>query len=162
MTSMVISPGATPEAATDGTTIALKLARFAATLRTQDIPSAVLERSKYLILDSVGIAYASTHYDFAHRALSAMTELSGGLGDMPVIGLPQRLLPRDAMLMNGILVHGLDYDDTHAAGVIHATASCFPCSMGVGIQLGASGLAVLTAYVIGMEAGTRLGAVAQG
>ncbi len=162
MTSMVISPGATPEAATAKATVSATLADFAASLRHEDIPAEVLERAKYLILDAVGIAYASTHYDFAHRALSAATELSDGIGDMPVIGLPQRLLARDAMLMNGILVHGLDYDDTHAAGVIHATASCFPCALGVGSRLGATGAELLTAYVIGIEAGTRLGAVAKG
>ena len=38
-----------------------------------------------------------------------------------MIGLATKLSMRDAMLMNGILIHGLDYDDTHAAGVIHAT-----------------------------------------
>ena len=162
MTSMVISPGATPEAALEGATIAQTLAGFAESLRPEAIPGEVLERAKYLILDAVGIAHASTHYDFAHRSLSAVTELSGGLGDTPVIGLPHRLLARDAMLINGILVHGLDYDDTHAAGVIHATASSFPCSLGVAAQRGASGLEMLAAYVIGMEAGTRLGAVAKG
>jgi 2-methylcitrate dehydratase PrpD len=159
MTSMVISPPGTAQAQP---TIAETLAGFAADLRPQDIPADVFERAKYLILDAVGIAFASTHYDFAHRALSAVTELSAGSGDMPVIGMPQRLLARDAMLMNGILVHGLDYDDTHAAGVIHSTASCFPCALGIGAQAGASGLDALTAYVIGMEAGTRLGAVAKG
>ncbi len=41
------------------------------------------------------------------------------------------------MLMNGILVHGLDFDDTHANGVIHATASCFPCALGVAAHTGA-------------------------
>lgn len=142
--------------------IAETLARFAADLDRHDIPATVLERAKYLILDSVGIACASTRYEFANRALSAVTELSAGRGDMPVIGSAQRLLPRDAMLMNGILVHGLDYDDTHAAGVIHATASCFPCAMGVGTQVGASGLDALAAYVVGIEAATRLGAVARG
>ena len=161
MTSMVISPaGTTPTA--QGATIAQTLAEFAAGLRPQDIPAPVLERAKYLILDAVGIACASTHYDFAHRALAAVTELSAGAGDMPVIGLPQRLLPRDAMLMNGILVHGLDYDDTHAAGVIHATASCLPCALGVGARIGASGLDALAAYIVGVEAGARLGAVAKG
>jgi 2-methylcitrate dehydratase PrpD len=159
MTAMFDSPAT---AVASQPTIAETLAGFAADLKARDIPSPVLERAKYLILDAVGIAFASTHYDFAHRALSAMTEMSGGTGDMPVIGLPQRLLPRDAMLMNGILVHGLDYDDTHAAGVIHATASCFPCALGVGAQLGTPGLEALSAYVIGMEAATRLGAVARG
>lgn len=159
---MATSPGAAPEVDFESTTIAQTLAEFASELRAEDIPGEVLERAKHLILDAVGVAFASTHYDFALRALSGVTELSGGLGDMPVIGLRQRLVPRDAMLMNGILVHGLDYDDTHAAGVIHGTASCFPCSMGVGAQLGVSGLEALVAYVVGIEAATRLGAVAKG
>lgn len=161
MTSMVISSG-TAEAALRGATIAESLAAFAADLKVDDIPASVLERAKYLILDAVGIAYASTQFEFAHRSLSAVSELSEGLGDMPVIGLPNRLQMRDAMLMNGILVHGLDFDDTHAAGVIHATASCFPCSLGVAAHAGLGGRDLLAAYVLGVEVGARLGAVAKG
>ena len=119
-----------PTPSVSGPTIAARLATFVADLTPQQIPPAVLERARHLILDAVGIAYASTHYDFAHRSLSAMTELSAGAGDTPVIGLAAKLSLRDAMLMNGILIHGLDYDDTHAAGVIHATASTFPCALG--------------------------------
>jgi 2-methylcitrate dehydratase PrpD len=159
---MLISPGATPDAASRDATIAETLAAFAADLSADDIPAPVLERAKYLILDAVGIALASTHFDFAHRSLSALTDLSGGMGDMPVIGLPARLQLRDAILMNGILVHGLDYDDTHAAGVIHATASCFPCSLGVAARVGLSGRDLLAAYLVGVEVGARLGAVAKG
>lgn len=116
MTAVFHPPATSVAFAEDTATISEALARFAAGLEPRDIPAAVLERAKYFILDSVGIALASTRYEFAHRSLSAVTELSAGAGNMPVIGLPQRLLPRDAMLMNGILVHGLDYDDTHAAG----------------------------------------------
>jgi 2-methylcitrate dehydratase PrpD len=162
MTSMVIAPGAAAAAAAQDVTIARALADFAEGLRADDIPAEVRERARHLILDAVGIAHASTHYEFAHRALSAVTELSEGIGSAPLIGLPQRLLPRDALLMNGILVHGLDYDDTHAAGVVHATASCLPCALGTGAQVGATGEEVLTAYVIGIEAAARLGAVAKG
>jgi 2-methylcitrate dehydratase PrpD len=146
----------------DHDTISARLARFAGELRTEDIPAGVLERARYLILDAVGIAWASTHFDFAHRTLSALTELSAGQGSTPVIGLPHRLQARDAMLANGLLVHGLDFDDTHAAGVIHATASCFPSALGVAALADLDGRALLTAYVAGMEAATRLGAVAKG
>ena len=155
----VPKPAVQPQAVAN---IAQALAGFVADLRYEDIPQAVRERARYLILDAVGIAHASTQYDFAHRSLSAVTEMSGGLGDMPVIGLATRLQLRDAMLMNGILVHGLDYDDTHAAGVIHATASTFPCALGVAANAGLDGRELLTAYVAGMEAATRLGAVAKG
>jgi len=146
----------------DDDTISARLARFAGELRTEDIPSSVIERAKYLILDAVGIAWASTHFDFAHRTLSALTELSAGQGSTPVIGLPHRLQARDAMLANGLLVHGLDFDDTHAAGVIHATASCFPSALGVAALADFDGRALLTAYVAGMEVSARLGAVAKG
>ncbi len=138
------------------------LAHFVATLDMRQIPPAVLDRARHLILDAVGIAHASTHYDFAHRSLSAMTELSAGAGDTPVIGLAAKLSLRDAMLMNGILIHGLDYDDTHAAGVIHATASTFPCALGAAARAGLDGDALLCAYVAGMEVGTRLASVARG
>lgn len=143
-------------------TISARLARFAGELRPEDIPAGVLERAKYLILDAVGIAWASTRFDFAHRTLSAATELSGTGGNTPVIGLAHRLQPRDAMLLNGLLVHGLDFDDTHAPGVIHATASCFPSALGVAALADLDGRALLAAYVAGMEAATRLGAVAKG
>ena len=162
MTSMIIAPGATPDAAINDTTIARTLAEFAASLRAADIPPEVRERARYLMLDAVGIAHASTHYDFAHRALSAVTDLSEGVGTTPLIGLPQRLTSRDALLMNGILIHGLDYDDTHAAGVVHATSSCLPCALGVGAQVGTTGEEVVTAFIVGIEAAARLGAVAKG
>ena len=143
-------------------TVSESLAAFAEGLRPEAIPAAILERARYLILDAVGIAYASTTCEFAHRSLSAAIELSGATGGTPVIGLTARLQPRDAMLMNGILVHGLDYDDTHAAGVIHATASAFPCALVAAAQAGVDGLDLLAAYVAGVEASTRLGAVAKG
>ena len=146
----------------NGTTIAATLATFVADLTPNQIPAAVLERARHLILDAVGIAHASTHYDFAHRSLSAMTELSAGAGDTPVIGLVAKLSLRDAMLMNGILIHGLDYDDTHAAGVIHATSSTFPCALGAAARAGLDVDTLLCAYVAGMEVGTRLASVARG
>jgi 2-methylcitrate dehydratase PrpD len=144
--------------------IAQALAAFVHDLEFDAIPAAVRERAAYLMLDATGIALASTRWDFAHKSLSAVQGLagSGGGRKCTVLGMPARLPLRDAVLLNGILVHGLDYDDTHVPGVIHATASAFPCALGVGEHLGLSGRAVLTAYVAGIETGARLGAVAKG
>lgn len=136
------------------------LSQFGSELTFDAIPPEAVERAKFLILDAVGIAFASSNYEFAHRSLSALTGL--GSGPYDVIGFPNKLELRDSVIMNAILVHGLDYDDTHIAGVIHPTASCFPCATGVGTQIQASGREVLTAYVLGMEVATRLGAVAKG
>jgi 2-methylcitrate dehydratase PrpD len=121
----------------------------------------VRERAKHLMLDATGIAYASGSYDFAHKTLTAIAGL-GGDGRVPVIGLPQRLSPRDAALVNGVLAHGLDFDDTHTGGIIHSTASVWPTVMSTAFMRGTSGADLLVAYVAGVEAATRLGAVGSG
>jgi 2-methylcitrate dehydratase PrpD len=137
------------------------LAQFVGSFSTDRIPAAVTVRAKHLILDAVGIALASTTYDFAHRAITAISGLAGS-GDSAVIGMPARLPLRDAALINGILVHGLDFDDTHSGGVIHATASVLPTVLAVGARQRASGREMLAAYVLGVEVAARLGAVAKG
>src|SRR5690606_1319411 len=143
-----------------GETIAQRLARFVDALDHDDVPASVRERATYLILDAIGIALASTQYDFSHRTLAALREFGGGTSD--VIGYGTRLSLRDAVAMNGFLVHALDYDDTHTRGVIHATASCFPTAMGVAADTGATTREMLTAYIAGMEVATRLASVAKG
>lgn len=140
--------------------LSAELANFASALRFGDIPEDVRTRAKHLILDAIGIAHASTGYDFAHRTLNAMCEL--GAGDQPVIGMSARLSLRDSVLMNGFLIHGLDYDDTHVPGVIHATASCLPTALGVAAHAQLCGKDLLAAYIVGMEIAARLGAVAKG
>ena len=101
------------------------LADYAAGFKAERIPAEVRERARLLMLDSIGIALASHGYDFARRAIAAVGELDGG-GHSIVIGTSVRMDPRNAALVNGVLVHGLDYDDTHARGGIHATASVLP------------------------------------
>ena len=141
--------------------ISEELARFVGSFPAGRIPAGVQARAKYLMLDAVGIALASTTHDFAHRALTAIAGLAG-TGDSAVIGLPARLPLRDAALVNGILIHGLDFDDTHSGGIIHATASVLPTVLAVGARQRAGGRDVLAAYVLGVEVAARLGAVAKG
>jgi 2-methylcitrate dehydratase PrpD len=138
-----------------------ELAEFAARFRYDDIPERVRERAKHLMLDAVGTGLAATHFDFAYRAHGAAADL-GGQGDIPVLGFGTKLPLRDAVALNAILMHGLDYDDTHLPGVIHATTSVFPCVLGLAAHLGRSGQALLAAYVVGIETATRLGAAAKG
>jgi len=141
-------------------TLSEELSKFALGLSYAEIPAAVRDRAKHLILDSVGIALASTKYPFAAASLAALDQLSAGKS--PVIGIGRRLALRDAVLMNGILIHGLDFDDTHSRGVIHATSSSFPCALALADRDDQDGKALLAAYVAAMEVATRLGSVAKG
>lgn len=139
------------------------LARFAATTAHDAIPEVVRTRALHHMLDAAGIAVATTRYDHAHRVLTAMRGLAGTAdGAVPLFGFPGRLAPRDAAIVNGYLCHGLDFDDTHVAGIVHPTASVLPAVLSTAAHVGASGEAMVTAFVIGIEAAARLGMVAQG
>jgi 2-methylcitrate dehydratase PrpD len=152
---------AQPQRAPATPLIAEDLARFVGTFPVDALPAGVVARAKHLILDAVGIALASTTYDFARRAATAIAGLAG-TGDTAVIGMPARLPLRDAALLNGILIHGLDFDDTHTGGIIHTSSSLFPTVLAVGARERTSGREMLAAYVLGVEAAARLGAVAKG
>jgi 2-methylcitrate dehydratase PrpD len=137
----------------------LSFARFALSIDENAIPDRVLTRASYLVLDAIGIALASGRFEFAKRSLSAMT-LVGGSGETSVIGMAVRLSPRDAAVMNGILCHGLDYDDTHLEGAVHPTAVVLPAVLSAAALGGSSGAAALDAFVVGVDVAARVGAVA--
>ncbi len=138
-----------------------RLAEFAAGLAYDAIPPIVRERAKRLMLDAIGCGLAAKRFDFAATSLAALRDL-GGAGRRAVIGHPDRLPLRDAVLANGILMHGLDYDDTHTEGVAHLTVGVLPAVLALGAELGRSGRDVIAAYVAGIECGARIASVAKG
>lgn len=137
------------------------IAEFAAGLTLDDVPAAVRARAKLQILDALGTGIASHAYPFAGKALAGIYAL-GGSGTCSVIGRSEGLSPRDAALANGFLMHGLDFDDTHLASIIHATVASFPAALAVGEATGASGADILLAYIAGMETAIRVGLAADG
>ena len=141
--------------------VACKLALFADGLTLAHVPARIIERAKLHILDCLGIALASSTYEFAQRAANATRGLAGE-GEYPVIGMPMSLPLRDQVMLNGTLIHGLDYDDTHIAGVIHASASALTTSLGQGLKYQASGAEIFAAYLVGVETAARIGTAASG
>ena len=140
--------------------LAETLADFTSQTTFDTIPAASRERVKYFILDGIGVALAATRHDFARSVYSGLSTLAAG--DAEVIGMPARLQMRDAVMMNGTLIHGLDYDDTYMPGNMHFTSFSLPCALGVAAWRHMSGRDMLTACTLAMEISARLGAVAQG
>lgn len=142
-------------------TISETLSAFAASATFDTIPSVVIDYSLLCIADSIGIAFASQQFSFAESGLGAMRAL-GATGTCSVIGSEQQLSSRDAAFLNGLLVHGLDYDDTHSESIIHCSASVLPMALAQGYTHNRSGQAALSAYVVAVETSARLGQVADG
>lgn len=145
----------------DGATLSGALAGFVEGFDYDRVPTAVIDRAKLNILDALGIGFASVGFDFAARLASALREI-GGDGDYPVIGMDFKLTQRDSAHLNGTLIHGLDYDDTHSGAVVHTSASAVPTMLATGLATGASGRKALGAFLIASEAASRIGAAANG
>ena len=130
-------------------------------LQQDQVPQDVWDYLKLCLADAVGIAFASRAYDFAHKSLDSLN-LLGSDGQSTIIGQSNTVSLRDAALMNGLLVHGLDYDDTHLASVVHCSASAFPAALALAEQRGLSGAELLLATLVAIEVDAMLGMQAGG
>ena len=133
--------------------ISEQLADFTAGLGLAQVPGAVALRAKHLILDAIGCGFAARKEDFAVRIAASVAKLAGE-GPRRTLGMAHRLPLRDAAVVNGMLMHGLDYDDTHAAGNVLTVRWMTPAA-----YLGAPGAQLLAAYIAGVETGARIAAV---
>lgn len=137
------------------------IARFAAGIRLGDVPALVVQRAKLHILDALGLGLASNAYGYGQRSVEGIAAMGPG-GACSVIGRSERMEMRDAALTNGILIHGLDFDDTHLGSIIHPTCTALPAALALGEVLGASGTALLEAFLAGAETGIRIGGAVKG
>jgi 2-methylcitrate dehydratase PrpD len=142
------------------TMISDSFSRFATSTSLEQIPADMRDLAKHLILDGIGVGIAASTYDFSQKTFDALHSAFGA-GDSDVIGFPTRLPMRDAMLMNGALIHGLDYDDTYTPGLLHSTASALPCVLATAASLGRCGRDMLAAYILGMEVSARIAGVSR-
>ncbi len=81
-------------------------------------------------------------------------------GPATVFGQAAGAAAADAALVNGGLIHSLEYDDTHTASIQHGSAVIAAAALAVGEARGASGAALLGAFARGWEVLIRFGLAA--
>jgi 2-methylcitrate dehydratase PrpD len=142
-------------------TLARRLAEFGASLDFAELPAAVVDSTRLRTLDILGIALAASTGETAPSLLGALDGWGAG-GDCTILGSKRMAAAPLAILVNGALAHSLDFDDTHAASITHASAVVVPVALALGETAGLDGRALITAIVAGYEAITRLGMAASG
>ena len=137
------------------------LGEWAARLRAEDIPAAVRDNAALRVLDTIGCALAGAREEHAPSVL-ALASRWGGPGLSTVWGTTLTAAPPQAALANGAFAHGLDFDDTHADSVCHASAVLVPAVLALAESERLDGRDALTALVAGYEAMIRIGMAAPG
>ena len=135
------------------------LAGFVSGLTLEDIPEAARRRAKSLTLDLLASAVrARIEAESTPSVIAALARLGlDGEGVCTVMGDARGYAPPVAALLNGVLGHSLDFDDTHAESSLHPSAPVVPAALAAGELVGADGATVLAAIVAGYEVCCRLG-----
>ena len=119
------------------------------------IPERAREAAAMAVADTVGVALAGS-IEPAARAVRDAISLSAE-APCSVWGVSGRASAADAALANGTAAHALDYDDMCFVSLAHPSAPLVPAILAAADLAGASGRAVLDAYVVGFEIQARLG-----
>jgi len=140
----------------DVKSVAEALAGRAAALRTEDIPAAVRDRCRDLLVDVAGLCIAARNRDYV---LSLQRSLDRG-GPCTAIGHAEGWSPEDAALLNGTAAHGEDFDDTFEGGPVHSGAVIVPAVLAARERFGRGGRDALLGIAVGVETLCRLSLVA--
>ena len=133
-----------------------ELIHFLHELRYEELPEDVIERTKFLLLDYLGVALAGSRSD-SSRPVYKMIQWQDAPGPCTVIGQNFRVLPGYAALANGTGAHSLELDDTHQPGSIHLGVVIFSSAIAASEACRKiDGKQFITSVVAGYEAAARL------
>ena len=130
------------------------LAEFAAGLRIDDVPPAVLDSTKQVFLDALACAYAGRSDPQASRVALTAGRLMGN-GDSTIIGAGRGSLA-GGTLCNAFLVTAASLCDIHHPTACHVSPEVVPPALAVAEQCGTSGATLLAAIVAGLETTIRV------
>jgi len=138
-----------------------QLARFA--LDTRAIPDPVRHLATNHLVDGVAVMLAGSTEESGALVRAHLRE-GGGRAQATVLGSSLRVPLQQAAWANGTAGHAMDYDDTQLAtdpqsvyGLLtHPTVPVLAAALAAAEGTGASGAALLDAYVIGVEVACRV------
>jgi 2-methylcitrate dehydratase PrpD len=87
------------------------LASFCHNLRYDNLPAAVVDRTKYFLLDYLGVAVRGSLSDSSQPVYRLVGDL-GGVGTATVLGCKEKATYAYAALANGVSAHSIELDDT--------------------------------------------------
>src|SRR5215217_1045703 len=132
-----------------------RLAEFVTNTRLEDVPAATRREAKRAILDNLGVALGAADDPGVAIARRVALEL-GGNPQATLWADGRRTSVTHAALVNGIMSHILDYDDTHLPTILHPSGPLVNAAIPLAEWRGSSGRDVLAAYLLGFEVEARV------
>jgi 2-methylcitrate dehydratase PrpD len=131
------------------------LARFAASVKYEDIPAPAREYCKDILLDTVACAFAG-HLGEETDQIARFAKSLATSTESTVIG-GNNLSLAGATLLNGYLITAVTMCDIHRSTLTHVTPEVVPPTLLIGERDNVSGRDLLVALAAGFEVTTRVG-----
>jgi 2-methylcitrate dehydratase PrpD len=130
------------------------LSQYMAAAKDRPLPAEAAEKAKHHILDTIAAIVSGSELPPGRVAL-ALARSQAGRPVATVIGSTVVTGPIDAALVNGVMAHADETDDSHGPSQSHPGASIVPAAFALGEELGASGEHYLRAVTLGYDVGCR-------
>ncbi len=132
-----------------------RIAQYVEDLTYKRIPAEVIEYTKNLIMDQLGVALAAVGTP-AHKVARKTLRFSFGTGEVPVWGSGDKTTLPGAAWLNSLLGSALDLDDGHRTALGHPGAAIIPPAVLLAGQRGKGGRQLLAAVIAGYEVAIRI------
>jgi 2-methylcitrate dehydratase PrpD len=131
------------------------------------IPERVERCASFHILDAVGVGFAATASKIGEPWILHSATVVGASGPASIFGQTLGAKPADAVLVNGSLMHSLEFDDTHTGSIAHGSsvlaAAVIAAFEGSRVQVDEDqGRAILRLYILWYEVLIRIGLASPG
>jgi 2-methylcitrate dehydratase PrpD len=136
------------------------VAQYVASANFDELPPEVIELSKRLILDTVGVTLAGLNQPVGRIIDTFVRELEGR-AEARVLGSGFRTSSAQAAFANGVMCHALDYDDSWYWPAGHPSSTVVPVVLALGEKHRLSGQQAIMAHVLGLEVHGQIGAGAE-
>ncbi|WP_432939266.1 MmgE/PrpD family protein [Kribbella sp. CA-253562] len=138
------------------TVMADRIARWVSELRFDELPLEVVERTKLLILDQLGVQQLGVTLPNVQPVRRAVAAVPGPAESTTSGG--GKTSAAQAAYLNGTLGHSAEYDDAHAAAW-HTSSAVVPAALALAERDGVDGREVITAVAAGVQVMALVGAV---
>ncbi len=137
-----------------------RLARFVGKLAYEDLPEAVVEKTKELILDQLGCQLAGSTLPWTQPAYDYVVDNTGTRKESTIVHFGVRTSAQDAAFANAGFGHGMMGDDTDSVCHAHFGSIIIPAALALGERERISGRELIKAVTLGYEIASRIGASA--
>lgn len=131
------------------------LVKWVINTKYEDISKNVIYEAKRSLFNWLGVAIGACYHPSVEMVLSLADEV-GGREQASILGRKEKLNVLFASLINGMTSHIFDFDDTNIEIVLHPSSPVAPVVFALGELYNLKGEDILTAFILGVEAETRI------